>query len=450
MRLIIALTLLLSGTLAAIVYMILEQRRHLRNLDAIPVRILVNGIRGKSSITRLIAGALRADHSRVVAAKTTGTAARFIYPDGKEEPIRRRAGIVNVIEQKDVIDRAARLRADTVVIECMAVDPALQELNQRRLIRSTIGVLCNVREDHLDEMGGPDRSLDTVARSLSRGMPEHGVCVTAERDRFAILSEEAAARRTGLVYADPDTVTDEEMKPFSWITFKENVAIALSVAGLCGVSREVALAGMYAADPDPGVLRVEQASAGGKRFAAVNLFAANDPESTVLNVDLLLERGIISPSMSVVIGCRPDRVERNGQMGSIMDRLMPQRIFLIGSPTRSALDHIPAHLHHRVIDLGGDNHSGQDLLAAITGQLRDDPTHALVMVGNIHGRGEHLLAAVESASTSFDSELSALLHAETAAVPVINPTLHDIHAADPSDAPTVVITYFPEDFRAVR
>lgn len=61
----------------------------------------------------------------------------------------------------------------------MAVMPALQETNQTKLIKSTIGVLCNVREDHLAEMGP---TLDDVARSLCRSMPHGGICVTAERD----------------------------------------------------------------------------------------------------------------------------------------------------------------------------------------------------------------------------------------------------------------------------
>jgi gamma-polyglutamate synthase len=38
---------------------VVEQRRHLARLESVPVRVLVNGIRGKSSITRLVAGALR-------------------------------------------------------------------------------------------------------------------------------------------------------------------------------------------------------------------------------------------------------------------------------------------------------------------------------------------------------------------------------------------------------
>jgi hypothetical protein len=41
---------------------------------------------------------------------------------------------VNVIEQVGVVHRAAELGASCLVVECMAVDPNLQELNQRKLI----------------------------------------------------------------------------------------------------------------------------------------------------------------------------------------------------------------------------------------------------------------------------------------------------------------------------
>ena len=75
---------------------VVEQRRHDRNLDRIPVRVLVNGIRGKSSITRLTAGALRGGGLRVVA-KTTGTAARYIHPDASEEPVYRKFGISRIM-----------------------------------------------------------------------------------------------------------------------------------------------------------------------------------------------------------------------------------------------------------------------------------------------------------------------------------------------------------------
>jgi len=88
---------------------IVEQRNHYAHLHRIPQRVLVNGIRGKSSITRLCAGALRGG-GKVVVAKTTGTAARFIYPDATEERVYRKFGIANVIEQVGIVRRAAASR----------------------------------------------------------------------------------------------------------------------------------------------------------------------------------------------------------------------------------------------------------------------------------------------------------------------------------------------------
>ncbi|MER5929520.1 poly-gamma-glutamate synthase PgsB [Streptomyces sp. NPDC002054] len=365
---------------------IIEQRRHFANLDEIPTRVLVNGIRGKSSITRLVAGALRGG-GLVTVAKTTGTAARFIHPDATEEPVYRKFGIANVVEQIGIVRRAAAYQPDALVMECMAVMPPLQELNQAKLIQSTIGVLCNVREDHVAEMGP---TLDDIGRSLSRSMPHGGICVTAEKDRFHVLQEEADARDCKLIYADPDMVSDEELRGFSWFTFKENVAIALTVADLLGIDRETALQGMYDAPPDPGVLSVERYIApGDKRVRFANVFAANDPESTLMNINQLLDLGAISRPLNVVINCRPDRVERNGQMGQIVPDLQPDKVFVIGHPSKSAIDAIPAEWRDRAVDLGGDGRDGEEFMHELLGHLGADSS--LVAIGNIHGQGEILL-----------------------------------------------------------
>ncbi|MEU3291842.1 poly-gamma-glutamate synthase PgsB [Streptomyces longwoodensis] len=376
---------LLVCSLFLLVAGIVEQRRHYAALHSVPSRVLVNGIRGKSSITRLCAGALRGG-DLVTVAKTTGTAARFIHPDATEEPVYRKFGIANVVEQIGIVRRAATYRPDALVIECMAVMPALQEVNQSKLIRSTIGVLCNVREDHLAEMGP---TLDDVARSLCRSMPQDGICVTAEKERFHILQEEADARNCRLIYADPEMVTDEELRGFSWFTFKENVAIALVVAELLGVERQTALQGMYDAPPDPGVLSVDRYVAEGKRVAFANVFAANDPESTLMNINQLLDLGAIRRPLNVVINCRPDRVERNGQMGEIIPALEPDNVFVIGHPAKSAIDAIPAQWRDRAVDLGGERRSADEFMPVLLGRMSDDSS--LVAIGNIHGQGEELL-----------------------------------------------------------
>ncbi|WP_436499058.1 poly-gamma-glutamate synthase PgsB [Actinokineospora sp. HUAS TT18] len=378
-----------GSLLAMLVAGIMERRNHTARLLGIPQRVLVNGIRGKSSITRLCAGALRGG-GLVTVAKTTGTAARFIHPDATEEPVYRKFGIANVVEQIGVVRRAAAYRPDVLVIECMAVMPDLQEINQTTLIRSTIGVLCNVREDHLAEMGP---TLDDVARSLSRSMPVGGICVTAERERLPILQAEAKRRDCQLVVVDPEAVSDAEMAGFGWITFKENVAIALAVAGLLGVNRDSALAGMWAAPPDPGVLVVQTYKHGPARLRVANVFAANDPESTLMNIERLLDQGAIERPLHVVINCRPDRVERNGQMGALIADIDPERVVLIGDPVRSARAAIPQPWQDRVLDLGGARPPA-DLLAGITDGV--DGEISVVAIGNIHGQGELLLAEFDA------------------------------------------------------
>jgi poly-gamma-glutamate synthase PgsB/CapB len=376
------------GCLILLVAGVIEQRNHYSHLFRIPQRVLVNGIRGKSSITRLCAGALRGG-GKVVVAKTTGTAARFIYPDATEEPVYRKFGIANVIEQVGIVRRAAAFSPDVLVIECMAVMPALQEVNQTKLIQSTIGVLSNVREDHVAEMGP---TIDDIARSLSRSMPVGGICVTAERERLPVLRKEAARRRCELIVVDPETVTDAEMRGFGFFTFKENVAIALAVAELLGVGRRAAMQGMWNAPPDPGVLTVKEYHVRGTMIRFANVFAANDPESTVQNIEQLSRQGLIGPPLCLLINCRPDRVERNGQMGSLVPKLQPARVVLIGEPTRSAQSAIPGAFQDRVVDLGG-RQPAAELLQSLVQAV--GPGASVVAVGNIHGQGEALIEELE-------------------------------------------------------
>ncbi|MEV5957605.1 poly-gamma-glutamate synthase PgsB [Streptomyces sp. NPDC051987] len=436
---------------------ILEQQRHFASLEQIPTRVLVNGIRGKSSITRLCAGALRGG-GLVTVAKTTGTAARFIHPDATEEPIYRKFGLSNIVEQIGIVRRAATYRPDALVIECMAVMPALQEINQEKLIRSTIGVLCNVREDHLEEMGP---TLDDVARSLSRSMPVGGVCVTAEKDRFHILQEEADARNCRLVYADPEMVTDEELRGFSWFTFKENVAIALTVAELLGVERHTAMQGMWDAPPDPGVLSVERyITPDGGRLRFANVFAANDPESTLMNVKQLEDLGAIRRPLHAVINCRPDRVERNGQMGAIVPDLGAETVFLIGHPTKSARDAIPAGFTGRVVDLGGDRRDPAEVTAAILAEL--GPASSLVAIGNIHGQGELFLECLAELPLDESEELLDAvpggdgLDQETMQIALVRPQIATARPPEPEPyswvAPleTTMAFHFPEQRELAR
>ncbi|MCE1195732.1 poly-gamma-glutamate synthase PgsB [bacterium] len=251
-----------------------ESALHGRNLRAVPIRVLVNGTRGKSSVTRLVAGALR-EAGIATIAKTTGSAARVIFEDGTEAPVKRPFG-ARLTEQKALARLAAARKARALVVEGMAVRPESQRAMRDHFVRPTMTVITNARVDHIEEMG--PYLADTVA-ALSLSVPPGGTLVTADR-RFSGL-----AAKTLIV--DPGTVGQKELARFGYPAFAENVALALAAAAELGVDAATALRGMEKAAPDIGVLRVfrlrlDHAAAGRGHGAAyfVAGFAANDLEST--------------------------------------------------------------------------------------------------------------------------------------------------------------------------
>ena len=311
-------------------YGLWEERSHARMRGRIPVRVHVNGTRGKSSVTRLIAAGLRAGPGRTFA-KTTGTMARMIYPDGHEVDVYR-VGHPNIIEQTRIVRRAVEAGADRLVIECMAVMPELQPFSELRLIRSTVGVITNCRADHLDVMGP---TVDDVARALSQTCPQDGHLFTAERERSEILGTVARERGTAFHVVTDDGVSADDLAGFGYIEHGENVALALAVCAHLGVERGTALRGMQAAQPDPGVLRRYVVRVGEKRVEFVNAFAANDPDSTLLIWQRLgLEHETPGVRHIVLANCRPDRLQRSDQLAEfVARRVRADHVILSGEGT---------------------------------------------------------------------------------------------------------------------
>jgi UDP-N-acetylmuramoylalanine-D-glutamate ligase len=81
-------------------------------------RIHVNGIRGKSSVTRLIAAALREGKVKTLG-KTTGTAARILVNHRKDIVVPRKEA--DIVEQKRILDSYRNAGYKAVVFECMAI-----------------------------------------------------------------------------------------------------------------------------------------------------------------------------------------------------------------------------------------------------------------------------------------------------------------------------------------
>lgn len=296
----------------------------------VPLRVCVTGTRGKSSVTRLTAAALRASGIKV-AAKTTGSRPMLIFPDGREEEIRR-SGLPSILEQKRVLRWAARLGADALVAEMMSIRKETLGAESRRILRPRILGITNVRLDHLDDMG---RTKSEIAATMAAAIPlDSVVFLPAAADDPAFR---AAAKRRG---SEIRIVPGEDALPgLPELEFGENARLALAVAEEAGVDRGIALRGMAAAVPDFGGLKIWILKEAGTPVACMSLFAANEPESTRAALLEALGR-LPAPPASLVglLNLRADRGDRTRQwLDALEDGFFDRfdRLVFIGDHARA-------------------------------------------------------------------------------------------------------------------
>ena len=310
-----------------LIYGIFEQINHFKRIKKIPIRIHVNGTRGKSTTTRLIAAGLREAGFKVLA-KTTGTLPRLILEDGTEVPIKRR-GNANIIEQLRIFTEAAKRKVNVLVVECMAVSPELQWVSEHKMVKSTIGVITNVRQDHLEEIG-PE--LDDMAEALKLTIPQNGILVTAEKNYLPVFQKQADKLNTKVIMVNPDDISSKIIEKFNYMNFKENISIALQVNKLLGVKEEIALKGILKAAPDPGALKIYKLSKENNTLFFVNAFAVNDKNSTLLIWENINQKTYLKKIPSIgIINSREDRVLRDIQFAHLLAKeIILSKIILVG------------------------------------------------------------------------------------------------------------------------
>ena len=384
------LILLLGLTAIPVVLLILEKRRNERNLKKLKIRVNVNGIRGKSTITRMIFAILREAGCQVVG-KTTGTAARMFYWDqtGEDELVRLPRG-VSISEQIRVINKAVKRGADALVCECMAVRPDYQLAYQHHIIKADVLAIVNVLEDHLDEMGP---TLEQLAWAFADTIPYNGVAVVPDcqfTDYFRKIARERGSR---IEVVSPEIISQEYLDLFPYKVFDNNCAMALGVARALGIDDETSLRGMLKASPDPGALQVIPLRREGLETWFVNAFAANEPASTLEIWEYLHAENIPMEMPVVVMNCRPDRVDRSYQFArDCLPHMGPIQLVVIGemtAPIRRAWRR--GRLKNVKVYRELQNSSVEEIMSVLVPMLDG---HVLVGVGNIHGIGEEFIEAL--------------------------------------------------------
>ena len=301
-----------------------EAIRAHRDRKALAHVIYVNGTRGKSTVTRMIAAGLTAGGHRVLC-KTTGTLPIAIHPDGRQELIERRAP-ANIREQLTYLHKAAREKADILVIECMALQPEYQRVSGRNMLRCDVGVITNARLDHMDVMGD---TREEILNCLMEMLPAQGRIFTAERDFPDQLAARAKALGSVLTVSDPAAI--EDIPGAKELDFPENVALALDVCMGLGVDRSIAFEGIRSFVRDPFALSVFS----GENVTFVNALSANDVSSTKMIYDGI--RGTGEEELVILINNRGDRPARALDMVRLCREMEPKEIWLLGDEQRALM-----------------------------------------------------------------------------------------------------------------
>ncbi|MBR2975166.1 MAG: poly-gamma-glutamate synthase PgsB [Clostridia bacterium] len=307
--------ILLCLALLYLVYVIVEKLVIDKRRKKLRLVVHVNGIRGKSTVTRLIDAGLRGCGYKVFS-KTTGTLPMTIDVNNNAKVIKR-LGPANVREQKKALGWAVKQGAEALVVECMAVNPELQYLCEHRILNSNVVVVTNVRSDHLDEMG-PD--LKSIAYSLANTVPSNGTLVLGD-GKYVDVFQEVAHKTNAKVVVARGSYSAEDFD-----TFEENIVTAMQVCKALGLDEKAFLQGMKSYHRDPGALCDYKID----NTVFINGFSVNDPDSTLSVYDFVCQR-YPAEQMTVLLNTRPDRPFRVKQHIEMLTKIKCKEVLICGS-----------------------------------------------------------------------------------------------------------------------
>jgi hypothetical protein len=345
--------LLLAAWIGFTVYLFAEKYRLDKYRRSIPLRIAVNGTRGKTSAVRMIASALRANGIKTCA-KTSGSETFFIFPDGSEEKISR-LGCPSILEETVIIKKAAALGAEALVCEIMGIKSGYQSIESKKIIDPGHTVIVNARLDHPEQGESREEIMNTYLAAL----PLNG--------RFYLPSPAA-----------PDT---------------DGTEVILKLCGELGLNEALCRKAFPAVKMDRGGFRVFKC----RGMDCYNLFAANDVYSTRALIDTLPKGLRIG-----LFNSRQDRPERSVQfVKAILDGIFDdiKLFFVLGNAGSFFKRKLPGRAVP--VNISGNPEKIMDKITEIISGDVDfqNSTVGLLGMGNIKG-AECLLDYWEAAARS--------------------------------------------------
>jgi poly-gamma-glutamate synthase PgsB/CapB len=394
--------LIIGGALALwLIFLLIERILIQKRVDSIPLRICVTGTRGKSSVTRLVAAALRGSGMSVLA-RTTGAKPVLILPDGSEQDIVR-PGPPTILEGKKVLRDAARRHVDACVVELMGIQPETLYVESQKVFKPHLLVITNVRLDHMSQMG---RTKDRIAACLASAIPWEGTVFIPQKEVYPVLRQTAGLRKAKLHLVSNSAYSSYTSKKNGILSseFDENVRLSLSLTDFLGQDVSAAFRAMGKAQPDFGSLKVWTALCppSPPDWYFVNGFAANEPESTRMVMSKLRDKRLLEGRAVIgVLNLRGDRGDRTLQWSeALKSAKFPEieKLICVG-------DHGVALKRKLKRFMGAEIYAWRDfppeeIMARLSAIAREKAV--VIGMGNMGGAGSSLVDYWETKGTRYD------------------------------------------------
>lgn len=373
----LAMVIVFTLTAVLLVLGLVEARRHRKNLNDVPIRILVNGTRGKTTLARLLVASLNVQGIRTMG-RTTGSEATIIYPDGSVKPIvrKRRARVYELVPFfREVSLESSRGVSSglgpvqCVVVECMALQAENQVAFRDWLVRPTHVFITNTYVDHVPEMG-PTR--ESSAQVLGLSVPK-GASLYVSDSFYDGLD----ARVVHVCEKAPieDPVIHPSCMAMAWAFLKD-----------MGFGIETLQAGVSAFVPDKGLLEPFPLRRGG---VFVPSFSVND--ETCMEETIRKWSSSCGGKVNVVFNSRKDREQRILLFKNVMSRVcdLVDDVLVIGDyPKKVAF----------YIGYGAVSCSVEEVFDKVS----SSSGAVFVGLGNIKGAGEELIGKLQSCDGGCD------------------------------------------------
>ena len=350
---------------------LLENYFHQRNLKKIPIRILVNGTRGKTSVCRLVVAALNKHGIRTMG-RTTGSEAAMLNPDGSVEPFVRRTA-ARITEMIPFVRSCAKAEVRCMVVECMALGAENQRTIARTLVKPTHVVITNSYVDHIVEIGS---TTEETAWTLSQSVPK-GCELFAVEDCYQGL--DCIFHKVDVAQQRIAVLMDDRIERSPIPLHGSNVSLSVALCGALGVGEDEVLAAISEVVPDIGLHRAFTGRNG----------AVFHPDFSVNDLHCMEEAVLAFSSktkkLSLVYNNRADREYRLPLMLQILKRYggLVSCVYCIGDYPKKV-----ASYFSKRGGVAAAVSSEKELYESIN---QVDGDNVFLGLGNIKGAGERLV-----------------------------------------------------------